>query len=76
MSAATPINDARIDAGNFRWREPGEGRALFDQQVRAMLQMSGEEFLQKLDRGDFDDELAEDDNRDLSYLAMIADLGR
>ncbi len=73
MSAAMPINDASTDEENVRWLEPGEGRALFEEQVRAMMQMSGDEFLQKLDRGEFADE---DDNRDLTYLIILSDLGR
>ena len=77
MTSVVPQQETgTADEGNFRYLEPEEARALFDQSARSLMQMSGEEFLRRLDAGEFDEALAEDDNRDLSYLSMIATLGR
>ena len=77
MSLRIPANDETdVDESGLLRANPAEDRLLFDRRARALMQMSGEEFLRKLDAGEFARALAEDDNLDLSYLAMIADLGR
>ncbi len=61
---------------NFSWTQPCEERERFDARARALMNMSGATFLEKLDRGEFNDELEKEDNLNLSYLASLSDLGR
>ena len=53
-----------------------EGRALFDQRTRTLMGISGEEFLQRLDAGEFNDVYDTPEYPDLVYLTMISALGR
>ena len=50
---------------------PEEGRAFFDEQARTLAGMSGEEFLRRLDAGEFDEILDEPEYGHLMYLYMI-----
>lgn len=47
------IEDADVDSGHEMTRE--EAREFFDEQARAWLGMSGEEFMSAWDAGEFDD---------------------
>ena len=77
MSLMTPSAlPAGIDDNHFRWMTPDEERQLFDKRARALMSMSGEEFLRRLDRGDFADALEEEADLNLSYLVTLSDLGR
>ncbi len=78
---AFPAQPARettdeVEGDNFRWLEPEEERALFDERTRAILGISGEEFLRKLDDGDYD-EVADDVHYlDIHYLIMLCSIAR
>jgi len=50
-----------------------EGRALFDQTVRRLLNISGGEFLARWDRGDYDDE---QENMAVTKVAMLIPFAR
>jgi hypothetical protein len=43
----------RTNSG-VRWLSPEEGRQYFDEQARKRLGISGEEFLRRLDAGEYD----------------------
>lgn len=51
-----------------------EARAHFDAQARRLLEMSGEEFLRRLDAGEFDDLI--DEPGPIGNLAFISPSGR
>lgn len=55
---------------------PEEGHALFDQEARALVGLSGEEFLRRWDAGEYG--MIPDDNEhaDLLYLAQLIPFGR
>ena len=61
---------------NFHWVSPEEERQTFDEQARALLDMSGQDFLRLLDSGFYDTELDDTDRSDVMYLAMLAELAR
>ena len=53
-----------------------QGRALFDFQARKHLGISGEEFLERWDRGEFRDEADMPGHRHIVYLAMLIPFAR
>jgi len=55
---------------------PEEGRAFFDARVREEMGISGEEFLRRLDAGEFNEVLDDPDYPYLMYLYMISPLAR
>jgi hypothetical protein len=55
---------------------PEEERQLFDTRARAIMGMSGEEFLRRLDAGEFTEALAEEFDPKLYTLYTLSDLGR
>lgn len=76
MSVLKPNQNTGISADQYQWLEPYEEHQLFEKQVRAIMQMSGADFLRKLDQGEFDAALQEDTDHNLTYLIMLSDLGR
>jgi hypothetical protein len=50
-----------------------EGRALFDRTARRLLNISGEEFLARWDRGDYEDE---QENMAITKVAMLIPFAR
>lgn len=50
-----------------------DGRALFDRTARRLLNISGEEFLARWDRGDYEDE---QDNMAVTKVAMLIPFAR
>ncbi len=76
MSLLKPDRDSSISGDHFQWLEPYEERQLFEKQVRDIMQMSGADFLRKLDQGGFDAALEEDTDHNLAYLILLSDLGR
>lgn len=55
---------------------PVEARALFDQQARRLLNLSGEEFLARWDGGDYRDLPDTPEGRHVGYLALLIPFGR
>jgi len=49
---------------------PEEGRALFDEEARASMGMSGEEFIRRYEAGEFDDVIEGSDHIKLIGLIM------
>lgn len=77
MSLMTPPNQATVAGSmNFGWMEPCQERELFNKRVQGLMHISGQEFLDKLDRGDFDEALEEETDLNLSYLVTLSALGR
>lgn len=71
-----PAQELHADDGNFIWLEPEDERRIFDVRARAIMGMSGEEFLRRLDAGEFNEALAEESDPQLSFLISLSDLGR
>ena len=65
---ALPNHDA--DNGII-WLDADEARALFDKTARETVGMSGEEFLRRLDAGEWRDVIDDDEYRNHLYLAMM-----
>lgn len=59
-----------------QWMDAAETRAYFDRQARARLNMTGEEFLQRLDAGAWDAVIDDPDYRDVLVLSVMADVVR
>ncbi len=55
------------------WMDAAESRAFFDRQARARMNMSGEEFLRRLDAGEWDEVIDDPGYQDVLYLAIFAD---
>jgi hypothetical protein len=53
-----------------KWFGTEDGFRAFDNEVRTLLRMSGLDFLQRLERGDFRDVFDQPDHADLHYLIM------
>jgi hypothetical protein len=51
--------------------EDDEARAYFDQTARELVGMSGEEFLRRLDAGEWEDVIDDGDHNDHLWLAMM-----
>lgn len=51
--------------------EDEEARAHFDAAARELLGMSGEEFLRRLDAGEWEEVIDDGEHQDHLYLAMI-----
>jgi hypothetical protein len=58
------------------WATSDETREEFDQRAREMVGMSGEEFLRRLDAGEFADIPDDREHRAIIELGMMATLGR
>jgi hypothetical protein len=58
------------------WLTPEEARADFDRQAREIAGVSGDEFIRRLDAGEYDDTPDDAEHRDLIHLSMLAALGR
>lgn len=71
-----PAPGTTTGEANFSWIEPDAERELFDARVRAIMGISGRAFLRNLDSGEYDEELEEESNLDLSYLATLSAIGR
>ena len=54
------------------WLEGDEARAFFDKAARELVGMSGEEFLRRLDAGEWDEVIDDGEYNDHLYLAMLA----
>ncbi len=63
-------------AGRIEQATAEEGRALFDHQARALLGISGEEFLERWERGEYREVADTPDNRHIVSLAMLIPFAR
>jgi hypothetical protein len=58
------------------WLSRADEIAYFEEQARALLGMSGEEFRRRLDAGEFADVIDDPDCSDVLYLALLARVAR
>ena len=65
----------QVDTG-IRFLDDAESRAQFDRQARRLLSISGEEFLRRLDAGEYDSPKDDRELRAVMKLAMLSDLVR
>lgn len=75
MSLTIERPTATTDDG-FQWLSQVEERAFFDEKVREMLHISGENFLQRLDTGYYDRMVDDVDHADLMYLTLLSRVAR
>jgi hypothetical protein len=71
MAVATKPTSLPIE-----WLDEAEGRAFFDEQARAMLDLSGEEFLRKWDAGDYRAMLDDTEHPQVRRLAALIPFAR
>lgn len=64
------------DQSHIRWTSPEKGRALFDHQARALMGMSGDEFIRRWDAGEFRDIADAPGCRHILRLASLIPFGR
>ena len=74
--APQPPRSSGVTDENFHWLDAEDERQAFDEQARALLGISGEEFLRRLDAGIYDDVRDDIAHRDVMYLSLLADLVR
>lgn len=72
LRTTTPIDFEALDddGDGIVYLTRQQARILFDQDVREKLGISGEEFLRRLDAGEYDDIDDAPDHRDIGYLEM------
>jgi hypothetical protein len=58
------------------WLTPEKARADIDRQAREIAGVSGDEFIRRLDAGEYDGTPDDAEHRDLIHLSMLAALGR
>lgn len=71
MAATVPDVDIPV-----RYTTPEEGRALFDEQARKVMGMSGEEFLRRWDAGEYDEIADAPGYRHIMRLASLIPFAR
>ncbi len=60
----------------IRFTTTEEGRAIFDDQARRLMNMSGEEFLRRWDAGEFAEIADAPGHRHIMRLSMLIPFGR
>jgi hypothetical protein len=63
-------------AGGIQWMTPEEGRQYFDEQARRRLGISGEEFLRRLDAGEYRDIPDDPEHWPIIEVSMLVDFAR
>jgi hypothetical protein len=58
------------------WTTAAEDAAYFDEQSRKRLHMSGNEFLRRLDAGEWDGVIDDPEHRDVLFLSVVATVVR
>lgn len=71
MAATVPDTDEGVI-----WMTPEETRAWFDEECVRFAGMSGEEFLRRLDAGEFDAIMDTAEHPDLMWLVSMASVAR
>ena len=64
------VDDEERVRGNVTILEGDEARAFFDAQARELVGMSGEEFLRRLDAGEWDEVIDDPEYANHLFLAM------
>jgi hypothetical protein len=67
---------AEQTTSDIRWLTDEEARAVFDQEARELMGISGDEFIRRWDAGDFDDIADHPDHPEVMRLAMPMSFGR
>jgi hypothetical protein len=70
---ATPTEHTQDQA---QLLSPEEGRAFFDEQARALVGLSGAEFLRRWDAGEFEALADDPDHPEILHLALLIPFGR
>jgi hypothetical protein len=70
------IKDQKSIRDVIDFLEGEEARAYFDREARELVGMSGQEFLRRLDAGEWDDVIDDRGYEDHLYLASLSPLGR
>lgn len=73
-ASAQAIEDEEDDLSPLIIVTPEEGRRIFDEAARAWMGMSGEEFLRRLDAGEYYDIADAPGHRHIMHLAMMRPL--
>ena len=60
----------------IQWLTDEEARAIFDEQARKTMGMSGEEFLRRWDAGEFDAIADDRDHPEIMRLVMLINFAR
>jgi hypothetical protein len=68
---ATMALPQESELDGVRFLDDDEARALFDAHVRELLGISGEEFVLRLESGEYADILDDPERPELMYLAML-----
>ncbi len=63
-------------SGGIRWLTPDEGRQYFEEQVQKRLGISGDEFLRRLDAGEYQDIPDDPEHWPIIELSMLVDFAR
>lgn len=73
---AEPAHDEEPELPPVKVLTREEARAYFDAEARRMMGMSGEEFLRRLDSGEFDDIIDHPDHPQVGILEAIRSFAR
>jgi hypothetical protein len=68
--------DSLDSPGGIRWLSPEEGRQYFEDEVRKRLGISGDEFLRRLDAGEYQDIPDDPEHWPIIELSMLQDFAR
>jgi hypothetical protein len=68
--------DTTNTSGGIRWLTREEGRRFFDEQARKRLGISGEEFLRRLDAGEYQNIPDDPEHWPIIELSMLVDFAR
>jgi len=60
----------------IQWLTDEEARAIFDEEARRVMGMSGEEFIRRWDAGEYDAIADDGDHPHIMHLAMLIPWGR
>ncbi|HEY7068265.1 MAG TPA: hypothetical protein VII06_42845 [Chloroflexota bacterium] len=63
-------------SGSIRWLSPEKGRQFVNEQARKRLGISGEEFLRRLDAGEYQNIPDDPEHGPLIELSMLTDFAR
>ena len=66
----------QTESDQIQWLTPEESRALFDEQARAIMGMSGEEFIRRWDAGEYDEIADTSGHLHIMRLASLLPFGR